>query len=144
MSSAALGHASRAFTAREKVRLVAEVLAAYVTARRIMNSGQLAEVVTRLRAVNQASTTLGGRAAVRTGLRLGSAVERTLAALPTDSRCLVRSLVLTALLSRRGIASTLVIGVRNESTFAAHAWVEHDGIPLLPAGGFGMGRLVEL
>jgi hypothetical protein len=49
----------------------------------------------------------------------------------------MRSLVLTALLSRRGIASTLVIGVRPGGEFGAHAWVEHEGAPLLPSGATG-------
>jgi hypothetical protein len=55
-----------------------------------------------------------------------------LARLPTDSRCLVRSLVYLSLLSRRGIEGTLVIGARTEPEFAAHAWVEVEGEPMLP------------
>ena len=68
------------------------------------------------------------------GVRLGRAVTRTLRLVPADSRCLMRSLVLTGLLARRGIDSSLVIGVRPEGEFGAHAWVEHDGRPLLPSG----------
>ena len=52
--------------------------------------------------------------------------------MPFDSRCLVRSLVLTSMLDRRGIRSRLVIGVSVEPSFSAHAWVECDGRPLLP------------
>ncbi|MDQ3569707.1 MAG: lasso peptide biosynthesis B2 protein [Actinomycetota bacterium] len=78
------------------------------------------------------------------GLRLGRAVSRTLRLLPTDSRCLVRSLVLTALLARRGLSSLLVIGVRSDPEFAAHAWVEHAGRPLLPPGEETFQRLLEL
>lgn len=78
------------------------------------------------------------------GLRLGRAVSRTLRLLPTDSRCLMRSLVLTGLLARRGMSSTLIIGVRPEPEFTAHAWVEHAGEPLLPPGENSYGRLAEI
>ena len=69
---------------------------------------------------------------------------RTLRVLPTNSRCLVQSLVLSRLLATRGIPSTLVIGARSDSTFMAHAWVEHGGYPLLPREGFDEYRLPEL
>ena len=56
----------------------------------------------------------------------------------------MRSLVLTAVLERRGIASRFVIGVRGAGDdFLAHAWVEYDGLPLLPAGD-DFERLTEL
>lgn len=67
-----------------------------------------------------------------TMFRLGAAVSRTLRALPVDARCLVTSLVLTRMLARRGIETTLVLGVRNTPSFAAHAWIEHNGVALLP------------
>lgn len=64
---------------------------------------------------------------------LGRAVTRVLAYAPPRSRCLVQSLVLTRMLARRGIESSLVIGVTAAGDFAAHAWVETDGVALLPA-----------
>lgn len=76
--------------------------------------------------------------------RLGRAVCRTLRFLPGDTRCLVRSLVLTRLLARRGIPAKLVIAVRAHPEFVAHAWVEHEGQPVLEPGGESFGRLVEL
>ncbi len=69
---------------------------------------------------------------------------RTLALLPGDTRCLARSFVLTRLLARRGIPATLVIGTRTTPSFAAHAWVEHAGRPVLPAGDGSFARIVEL
>jgi hypothetical protein len=85
-----------------------------------------------------------GRSELEAGVRLGNAVVKTLRVLPTDSRCLMRSLVLTAVLVRRGIESQLVIGVRTAADeFAAHAWVEYDGKPLLPPGE-DFARLTEL
>jgi hypothetical protein len=52
--------------------------------------------------------------------------------------------VLTRLLARRGIHASVVIGVRPGDEFGAHAWVEHDGTPLLPTHGHAFSRLVDL
>jgi hypothetical protein len=71
-------------------------------------------------------------------------VGRLLWYMPGDTRCLVRSLVLTRLLARRGIQAKLVIGARTTPEFLAHAWVEHDGSPVLDPGDESFGRLVEL
>ena len=50
--------------------------------------------------------------------------------LPRPS-CLTRSLVLERLLRRSGLEAELRIGVeRPDGAFAAHAWVEHAGVPL--------------
>ncbi len=83
-------------------------------------------------------------ARVRLGLSFGRAVVRVLRLLPTDSRCLMRSLVLTRILARRGVYAKVVIGVRPEPSFGAHAWVEVDGEPVLPTGESTYRRLVEL
>jgi hypothetical protein len=66
---------------------------------------------------------------------------------PVKATCLKQALVLSWLLGRRGIATTLRIGVaRGGGSFEAHAWLEQDGQvllglpasegyePLLPAG----------
>jgi len=76
--------------------------------------------------------------------RLAWAVERVLARLPTDSRCLYRTLVLAGLLARRGIPVRVVIGVCTQPHFTAHSWIERDGEALLPTGGPGFRRLTEL
>ena len=50
---------------------------------------------------------------------------------PFAGRCLARSLTLWWLLQRRGIATDLRFGVRQqEGRFEAHAWVEYRGQPL--------------
>jgi hypothetical protein len=60
-------------------------------------------------------------------------VERTatfvaMAGRVTGLQCLPRSVALTRLLARRGLTSTLRIGVRHDGeTLAAHAWVEWGG-----------------
>lgn len=125
-----------------KLFLTAEILAEYARARRAMRHRELLDAA---EVVGDA----GDRAArcpydsYGAGLRLGAAVTRVLRALPRDPRCLAKSLVLTALLARRGIPSTLVIGVRS-APFAAHAWVEYDGRPLLPPATTPFERLLEV
>jgi transglutaminase superfamily protein len=111
----------------ERARLIGEVVTAYARARR------------ELRQVP-----IDGPEALEEAARLGRIVVRTLAFLPGDTRCLRRSLVLTQLLARRGISGRLVIGARTAPDFLAHAWVEHDGIPVLSPEGDSFGRLVEL
>jgi hypothetical protein len=47
------------------------------------------------------------------------------------ARCLPRSLCLRWLLSRHGVATDLRIGVtRQRGGLTAHAWVEHQGLPV--------------
>jgi transglutaminase superfamily protein len=127
---------------RAKLALAAEILLTYTRARARLARGGFREAVGGLRAVAPAKP--APPHPVPEGRRLGSAVVRTLRLLPTDSRCLMRSLVLTRLLARRGIPATLVIGVRKDDEFAAHAWVEYEGTPLLDPGDPNYARLVEL
>jgi len=50
---------------------------------------------------------------------------------PIPSTCLERSLSLWWLLARQGIVTQFRIGVRkDDEKFAAHAWVERDGIAI--------------
>ncbi len=135
---------------RRKLRLSVEVLVTYTRVRWWLRRHEVREVVRRLRdgqSVMQPASpeSAPGQAEYESALRLGRAASRTLRLLPTDGRCLMRSLVLTGLLARRGISSTLIIGVRPEPEFSAHAWVEHGGRPLLPSGGSDYyGRLAEM
>jgi hypothetical protein len=76
--------------------------------------------------------------------RMARAVDRTLATLPSDSRCLIRAVVLARVLARRGIGSRVVLGARAAPDFTAHAWVEHHGVALLPHRDYAAGRLTEL
>jgi hypothetical protein len=127
----------------ERIRLAGEIVAAYAQARRELRRAPIASVVASLRAdsVSAHAPVVGMLDESR---RLGRAVTRTLALMPGDTRCLVRSLVLTRLLARRGIPAKLVIGARATPTFLAHAWVEYDGDPVLAPGDESFGRLVEL
>ena len=130
--------------ASERLRLVAEALAEYAYARWCLLRHDLPTAVSLLRARGR-RLSARRQAAIRDDpQRLVSAAVRVLERLPTDSRCLMRSLVVLGLLARRGVATSLVIGVEVDSGFAAHAWVEREGVALLPAGGFGAGRLTSL
>ena len=127
---------------RQRFALLSEILIEYVPIWRILRKSDVVEMVRAAR--NVPATRERGPSAQehKLALRLGRAVVKTLTLLPTDSRCLIRSLVLSRILTRRSIPHTLVIGVRNDPDFAAHAWVEHDHSPILPAGQYT--RLTEL
>jgi Transglutaminase-like superfamily len=133
----------RSLGPRARARLVGEVVVAYVRARRELRQVPIETAVARLRE-GRGAEGRDGPEALEEAARLGRIVVRTLAFLPGDTRCLRRSLVLTQLLARRGIAGRLVIGARAAPDFLAHAWVEHDGIPVLSPEGDSFGRLVEL
>jgi hypothetical protein len=122
----------------ERLALVAEILATYVIVRWQVRRHDLPAAVAALRA--------GRRLGVvdREPRRLAAFAERIVARIPGDSRCLMRSLVVLAMLSRRGVDARLVLAARPTPEFAAHAWVERNGDPLLPTRGFGDARMAEL
>lgn len=143
--------AARPLTSAERVRLAAEIVTAYLQARRALRRAPIASVVATLRSqVSPAASYFSSTTSTVTestleeARRLGRAVARTLALVPGDTRCLVRSLVLTRLLARRGIPAKLVIGARAAPDFLGHAWVEYGGDPVLSPGDGSFGRLVEL
>jgi hypothetical protein len=126
-----------------KLKLAGEILVTYARVRWWLRMRTLPEALELLRRAPLARATPVGTAFPYIEQRLAHAVGRTLGPLPSDSRCLVRSLVLSSLLARRGISSTLVIGVNSDPSFAAHAWVERDGVALLPQGD-GFKRILEI
>lgn len=114
---------------RDRVRLLAEIFRVYAGVRyRLLRRRPLPQILDELRssAVSRSPVTLEP-------VRLGTIVQRVLGPLPFDTRCLSQSLVLLTLLARRGFASVLVLGADPSGTFGAHAWIERDGEPLLPA-----------
>lgn len=147
-----------------KLRLVAEVLSTFRRVRARMRTDDLRHVLADLRSGAQATSREVDPVAVGEALRIGRAVARTLGPLPVDATCLARSLVVVGMLAERGLPSTLVIGVqpggapaprprsplarrrlaRGEAPggFAAHAWVEVGGRPVLAPGDFA--RLTDL
>jgi hypothetical protein len=135
---------STRFTPRQKIALAREITASYVRARRWLLRRRIEDAVAEARLRDgPRDRDLGPEEAWQLAWRLGRVVERGLDHLPGDTRCLTRSLVLVQLLARRGIASTLVIGVKADP-FRAHAWVEHDGKALLNPSDFCAGRLTEI
>ena len=67
--------------------------------------------------------------------RIAWLVEKAGQYCPAGTSCLKEALVLSRLLARRGIPTTLRIGVgRQADAFAAHAWLEQDGRVILGDG----------
>jgi hypothetical protein len=127
----------------EKIQLAREIVGLYARARRLLRRLSLPEVVAELRGPPPSSDETVSARELALAWRLERIVRRTLGALPADSHCLVRSLVLAALLARRGVFASLVIGVRLGPSFDAHAWLELDGDPLARDGELFQ-RLLEL
>jgi hypothetical protein len=131
--------------AATKARLAVEIVVAYFEARRRLRHDGLQAALERLRRAGAPRpAVLASPDDLSTCRRLARAVVRTLHVLPADSRCLMQSLVLTRLLAHRGIDSRLAISVRPGEDFAAHAWVERDGVALLPGESPSFERLVML
>lgn len=129
-----------------KLRLIVEMSTSYVLVRWWLRTKPVADVAALAR--RPASVPQGPHTERdedrRLALKLAWVVGRILNHLPGDTRCLTRSLVLMRILARREIETQLVIGVSAENGFAAHAWVELDGVPLLDPTDFSAGRLVEI
>lgn len=126
-----------------KPRIALEILWAYVVIRWSLHRSGVTVTLDSARRRPRASVARDDASSQELALRLGRGVQRTLGMGPLDSRCLIRSLVLTRLLARRGVASTVVFAARSKPRFMAHSWVEHRGVPLLPTGD-GFHRLKEL
>jgi Transglutaminase-like superfamily len=129
-----------------RVGLAIEVLVVYAHVRwLVLRRGAVPAVTILRRGLPEQIEGGADKKRVLGGLRFGRAVMRVLRLLPTDSRCLMRSLVLTGLLARRGVYAKVVIGVRPDpASFGAHAWVEVDGQPVLPTDESTYPRLVEI
>jgi len=64
-------------------------------------------------------------------VQIAEAVNMAAAHSPFPRTCLTRSLVLLKLLAQRGVEAELRVGVRLLSgKLDAHAWVEHEGVPV--------------
>jgi hypothetical protein len=131
---------SRRLSVLDKAAVTTEIVVEYLRVRRDLHDsgveGALAAVPRPAEGNDPADRAVG--------IRMGRAVDRTLGALPSDSRCLIRALVLARVLARRGVGSRVILGVHAAPDFTAHAWVEHGGLPLLSPGDYERGRLAEL
>lgn len=148
---ARLGRTSRAisvdditqvpFGTPERLVLTSECLRQYLRVRRMLRRRPLPDVLIELR--EGLAAPANKRPLPVAPHRLAFIVVRVISFLPTDTRCLMRSLTLLAMLTRRGRDAVLVIGVTSTEAFGAHAWLELDGVPLLRPGSANE-RLVEL
>jgi hypothetical protein len=126
-----------------RIALAAEIGLAYARSRWLLSRRDLPATLQALRP-RTAGASASNADGVLAGLHLAHATGRLLEALPADSRCLMRSLVVSRLLDRRRIPSAVVIGVTSGEAFGAHAWVEVAGHPVLEPGDGSYLRLVEL
>jgi hypothetical protein len=122
------------------VRLGAEIAWTTLRVRRLVHRNDLPTALERCRAAVPQPTPVPSRDDV---VRISRAVRRTMGVLPGDSRGLVASLVLIAVLARRGVDASLVVG-RPRNGFGAHAWVEVRGLPALPAAKDKFAQLAAL
>ena len=65
-------------------------------------------------------------------IAFAKAIQSAARRLPLHTTCLDRARALYWMLRAHGCPAELRIGAHRENgTFTAHAWVEHDGVPLL-------------
>lgn len=131
-----------------RLRLTGEVLSTYTRVRWVMRDDDAERAVRRLRTDTRGAAKIPASEhrqdlELLAAWRLAHATGRVLEILPSDSRCLFRSLTLMCMLERRGISQTLVVAVRPRP-FGAHAWVEVGGKAVLPDADPGYERLLEL
>jgi hypothetical protein len=129
-----------------RLRLTLEVVATYLRVRWLMRRDEPEQAVRALRADASGpgpEIEMERENEVFAAWRLARAMEKVLARLPSDSRCLFSSLTLMRMLERRGIDQVLVIATRPRP-FGAHAWVEVEGEAVLPEADPGYERLLEL
>src|SRR5690242_11018211 len=99
----------------DRVRLGVEVLATYAGVRMRLRRTDLPAVLAALRAAGRQRGR--PRPIANDDQRLAGAAVRVLRIVPGDARCLTRSLVVLAMLARRGTDTTLVIAARPGETF---------------------------
>jgi hypothetical protein len=126
---------------RVRASLSVEILATFVSVRLTMREPDIRRTLERLREGGDAPATASD---LQAAFYLAHAVNRVLAPIPRGSRCLVQSLVLTKMLARRGISSSLVIAVAPGPQLEAHAWVESGHVPLLRPATPEQAQLVRL
>ena len=112
-----------------RLRLAAEIVWTAVRVRRLVRRSDVPTAVACCRAEGRRSIPALPEGEV---VRVSRAVRQILGVLPGDSSPRVSSLVLIAVLDRRGIDTSLVIGVRDGVALAPQAWVEVGETPAAP------------
>ena len=123
------------------LRLTGEIAWTTLRVRRLLRRNGLSGAAERCRAVVPSAGFVPSHDDI---VRVGRAVRRTLGVLQGDPHGLVASLVHVAVLARRGVTASLVIGVRPDKELGAHAWVEVGGMPALPAAKHKFAQLITL
>ncbi len=108
-------------------RLLIAAAARLVIARMLLSTIGVSR--TRRWLANNSESHIDGASAAR----IAQSVLRIAPHLPLRTNCLDRAVALWWLLSSRGLAADLRLGVRkkDDASLGAHAWVEHEGIVLL-------------
>ena len=128
-----------------KLAVAIEIVAEYGRVSWLLRRRGLARTLEILRGARRLRAARPGPDQRRRALGVARVATRGLAALPVvQSTCLTRSLVVTGMLARRGIPTSLTISVSSPEDFAAHAWVEWEGEPLLDPGDHTNARLATL
>jgi len=111
--------------------MVAQIVWTTIRVRRLVRRNDLRTALARCRPADRQATPAPSQDEI---VHVGRAVRQIVGRLPGDSRPLVSSLVLIAVLARRGVDASLVIGVR-EGDGDALAWVEVGDVPALSVKG---------
>lgn len=112
-----------------RLRLGAEIVWTALRVRRLVRRNDLPAAVASCRGDERQAVSEPSHGEV---VRVGRAVRQILGVLPGDSSPLVSSLVVIAVLARRGIDTSLVIGVRDDASLPPQAWVEVGEGPTAP------------
>jgi hypothetical protein len=126
----------------KRLRLGSEVVGTYARTRWLLRRTDLPAALRALR--SRPRKPREDREPHDEALALARAAYRAMSALPADTRCLTRSLVVASMLERRGIEAKVVLAAHNRGGFAAHAWVEVEGRALVGDAGEPYQRLAEL
>ena len=128
-----------------ELAVAAEIVAEYGRVRWLLRRRGLAATLEVLRRPRWVRAAAARRDPSGHAHFLARFATRALAALPAvETTCLTRSLVVTGMLARRGLPTSLTISVNSPEDFAAHAWVEWEGEPLLDPGDHESARLATL
>jgi hypothetical protein len=122
-----IGDYGRWRRAPSQLRLGAEIVWTAVRVRRLVRTNDLPAVVARCRENEHRSVATPARSEL---VCVGRTVRKIVGLLPGNSSPLVSSLVLIAVLARRGVDTSLVIGMRGGEQVAPTAWVEISEAPV--------------
>ncbi|HMF03486.1 MAG TPA: lasso peptide biosynthesis B2 protein [Acidimicrobiia bacterium] len=110
----------------------AQIVWTTIRVRRLLRRNDLRTALAHCRPTDREATPAPSQDEI---VHVGRAVRQIVGRLPGDSRPIVSSLVLIAVLARRGVDASLVIGVREGEAGDALAWVEIGDVPAVSVRG---------